>query len=115
MKNLIVIEDDCTIRNNIIFFFKELSFNVIGCSNGEEYLDNHKFKKYDLAIIDLVLPGISGVRLIQHFPRNQKIIITSGYMPSILGNEFFNTEYIIFLQKPFSLNQLHSLVNKMIF
>jgi FixJ family two-component response regulator len=101
MKTAVVIDDEQAVRDMLHDLLKKEGWDVTTYSTGEDYIKNRQ--SFDLAIVDVVLPKISGLRLVQnHFPKNQKTIVISGFMAAAVGNEVFNSKTIRFLQKPFS-------------
>lgn len=86
-----VVEDNPTIRENLIGALEELTcVRVVGnCATEDEGLEwlEQNTQEWDLAIIDLFLQRGSGIRLVQRINRrrdNQKIIVFSNYVnPSV--------------------------------
>ena len=107
MKTALIIDDQPEILDALSKYLTESNWNVTCISDAETYIDKHKKKSYDLIIVDLILPKMTGMTLIKdHFPKNQKIIVISGFMSAILGNEFFKNKNITFIEKPFKCNEL---------
>lgn len=63
---LLVVEDDPKIASFLAKGLKEAGFAVDLCASGEEALPVARDIAYDAAIIDLMLPGLDGLSLIQH-------------------------------------------------
>ena len=113
MKKIVVIEDNTEIRELLVKYLGK-KYNVTAFSDGGDSLSFITSGKYDLAIIDLGLPGISGNHLISaihtQFPAKPIISISgqccldSNYSPYHLGATFF-------LQKPFDLKEMVRIVS----
>lgn len=109
MKTVVVIDDEKQVRDILCELLKKEGWDVTTYSSGEDYIQNRT--QFDLAIVDVVLPKISGIRLIQnHFPKNQKTIVISGFIAFMVGNEIFNNKHIKFLQKPFSPTDINKAI-----
>lgn len=63
MAKVLVIEDEVDFSELIGSWLKNEHYTVETVANGEDGLDRLKFYKYDVIILDWVLPGISGVEV----------------------------------------------------
>lgn len=61
---LLIVEDEEIIRNNLVSSFKERGFAIESAANGEDGLFLAEEYPIDLAIVDIGLPGITGLELI---------------------------------------------------
>jgi len=59
-----VIDDESSIRESLSEFLEDFDFEVIPAESGEEALALMKEQKYDVAVVDLRLPGMSGESMI---------------------------------------------------
>ena len=62
---VLLIEDDENLRNTLIKRFEETGYVVDAADNGEEGLYKGREYPADVAVIDLGLPRISGMEVIQ--------------------------------------------------
>ncbi len=69
---ILVIEDDEKIASFVVKGLQQAGMAVDHASNGEEGLDFLLATKYDAAIVDIMLPKMDGVTLIQQ-ARNKKV------------------------------------------
>ena len=107
--SILVVDDD----SDITWFFKNIlereGFKVNTAARGEEALTLAKERRFDLAILDIVLPDIRGDRLahkLDEIISCLKIIFVSGY-PQILqdeDNSSLNIHQV--LEKPIMHQQL---------
>jgi len=65
--NILVVEDDDTIRNMVYRFFKKAGYAVETCADGETALARFFDNRYHLVILDVMLPGVSGQELLREF------------------------------------------------
>ena len=61
MQRIFVIEDDENIRNLVKIALEGYGYRVDAFETAEEALDNLEKEKPDLAVFDLMLPGMDGL------------------------------------------------------
>ena len=64
-KSVLVVEDDAIQRQHIVALVAPLQAEVVSVASGEEALAELKGQKFDVAVIDLGLPGMSGWEVIE--------------------------------------------------
>jgi DNA-binding response OmpR family regulator len=105
---LLIIEDDLKILISLEIGLKNEKYEVTGISRGNEALDEIT-KFYDLALIDIMLPEISGIELATKLkkinPQTKIIFLTSKQTleDKLKGFEIGADDYIT---KPFSFEEL---------
>ena len=60
-KLIYIVEDEPDLRDALVYNFKNEGFKVKSFANGESCLTKISKKKPDLVILDIMLPGISGL------------------------------------------------------
>ena len=60
-KKILIVEDEFDILKLIEFNLKKEGFDVIAVSDGESAIKEVRSNKPDLILLDLMLPGISGL------------------------------------------------------
>lgn len=75
MKDLLVIEDDDTLRQAILQLIGNGDVHGVGTGTGQQALDMLKSKKYDCIILDLNLPDMSGFELLEAADANEEIVL----------------------------------------
>jgi DNA-binding response OmpR family regulator len=63
-KKILVIEDDKFLRKLLLDRLAEEGYFVDGAIDGEEGLKKAKGEKFDLILLDLILPGIDGFEVL---------------------------------------------------
>ena len=81
MKKILIIEDDESIHNIIEELLKENGYNVFNAYSGTEALLLLEKGRYDLILLDLMLPGITGEELLAKV-KNIPIIVISAKISS---------------------------------
>ena len=114
---ILVVEDDSTIRNFVEQGLKEAGFAVDTAADGEEGLDFALSVPYDAAVIDIMLPGIDGLKLIsemRHRGIATPVIILSAKRSvedRVKGLETGSDDYLV---KPFAFSELLARVQALI-
>jgi DNA-binding response OmpR family regulator len=65
MITILVADDDRHIRQLIRLYLEKENFHVIEASDGEEALDQFEKNKIDLAVIDVMMPRVNGIELVE--------------------------------------------------
>jgi phosphate regulon transcriptional regulator PhoB len=110
-KHILVVDDETDLVELVSYNFKKEGFAVDSASDGETALTKIRKGKYDLLILDLMLPGIQGMelcRILRNDPRSSGIPIImltakGEEVDRILGLEMGADDYIT---KPFSPREL---------
>ena len=78
-------------------------YDVTTCLNGEDAIEKIKDSDFDVAIIDVIMPGIDGIETLQEIkkikPLTEAIILT-GHASRELGVEGMRLGAYDFLRKP---------------
>jgi CheY-like chemotaxis protein len=111
---ILVVDDAEEVREVLRELLSRHGFTVVTCPDGESGLVELESRTFDLAMVDLGLPGISGLevanRLKSRWPATQVALMT-GYGDR-MGPEDAHARGVDFvLSKPFSLDQLRSVVD----
>ena len=110
MPRLLVVDDLPEICDVIAAYLREQGHVVETANHGAQARHALEGGDYDAAIVDLVLPGSSGLALAQiASARAIPILLISGG-PSTLGNMNGHAPHL-FLQKPFHLAELESAIH----
>ncbi len=110
-ETVLVVEDEDVVRSLISHILKLYGYTVLEARNGADALLVHKRHResIDIAIIDLVMPGLSGNvladRLHQATP-GLKVLFISGYTDRTIHDLIADEKSAAFLQKPFKPDEL---------
>jgi two-component system, sensor histidine kinase and response regulator len=112
---ILVIDDEMGIREGCKRALVPRGYAVETAADGDAGLQIIKSNNIDLALIDIVMPGISGIELItlihEHDPDIICIIIT-GYATVELAVTAIKQGAYDFLTKPFTMDDLLLIVNR---
>jgi DNA-binding response OmpR family regulator len=104
-----VVEDNQEFRESEVEVLEQIGHTVYGFESVEDYLDECGSFVADLLIVDLNLPGESGLNLVARLretSRNIGIIIVSARSTTYQREEGYDYGADIYLVKPLSLHEL---------
>lgn len=114
--HLLVIEDERALCDTIVRSLKRLAYSVDYCYNGEQALDLLHTTPYDLVLLDLNLPGLDGMSLLQTLrktDRETRVLILSArseVSDKVAGLDAGANDY---LAKPFHLAELEARIRSL--
>ena len=109
MPNVLIIEDDDVIAQGMARHLREAGFDAVGVANGETGLARLRFEHPDVCVLDLMLPGVDGWRVIEQ--ARGEGIGTPIVVVSARGTEHDRVHALElgaddYLVKPFSMREL---------
>lgn len=105
---ILLVEDEPKLNEFIRKGLEQQGYRVDAVSNGSEALDLAATEKYDLIILDIMLPGISGFDVLENLNRfgiQVPVIITSALSSSERVVEGLDKGAIDYIKKPFEFNE----------
>ena len=108
-RKILVIEDDRAIREGILDALELSGFEVLWAADGKAGMQAALRKRYDLLLLDLVLPGPQGLEILEALragrPTQPVIILTARGDESdrVRGLSMGADDYVV---KPFSVKEL---------
>jgi DNA-binding response OmpR family regulator len=114
MGRILVIEDEQRIASFIGGALKARGWAVDLVAEGRTALKLVETRDYDLVLMDLVMPGLHGVELLQRLLQvrpHQRTMVLSGRAEPRLKVECLEAGAVDYVTKPFSLDELIARVN----
>ncbi|WP_105301431.1 response regulator transcription factor [Anaerococcus marasmi] len=90
MKSILFLEDEIDIREVLSEYLKIADFSVTVTDDGNEAIEILNEKKFDVAILDIMVNGKSGLEVLEFIRKNKKIKNTNVVMLTAL--EDINTQ-----------------------
>lgn len=114
---ILLLEDDYSYRLSIKEFLESFSFEVHDFENGEDALEAILNDVYDLLLLDIRVPKISGYEVVK-ITREQEIDIPIILITSLTDVDDLSTGYDLgcndYIRKPFALKELKYRINQAI-
>ena len=73
--NILVVDDEPEIADLVSVYLRGEGFTVFSCGNGADALETLRHEKIDLAVLDVMLPDISGMTLCAEIRRTKQFPI----------------------------------------
>jgi DNA-binding response OmpR family regulator len=111
MKHVLITDDEERVVKVLMLLLRHPELQIDQASSGEEALDMLKAKKYDLLILDLMLPGLSGNEVLKELRQNPAyehvpIIVLSGRNEDSTVLDTLKDGAAYYLTKPFEPTDL---------
>ncbi|RMC92340.1 DNA-binding response regulator [Clostridium autoethanogenum] len=108
MKKILIIEDDVSLAELIRDYLELENFEVVICTNGIEGLNNFKENKFDLLILDIMLPQIDGFSILHSIQEEKEIpvLLVSAKKEEIDKIKGLTLGADDYITKPFSPSEL---------
>jgi DNA-binding response OmpR family regulator len=108
MPNILVVEDDTSLRETLAYNLKREDYNVQAVGDGKSALEAARKNHPDLVLLDLMLPGLDGFEVCRILRQEMNIpilILTARdeEIDRVIGLEIGADDYIT---KPFSMREL---------
>ena len=118
MYKILIIEDNPDIVANIYAFFEPKGFELDNAHNGISGLTLAANNRYDVILLDVMLPGMDGTKLCktlreQHHNKTPVLMLTARdtILDKVAGFDSGADDYLV---KPFSLIELESRIKALI-
>jgi CheY-like chemotaxis protein len=110
-ETILVVEDQQALRRLICDVLKQRGFLVLEAKGGKEAIDlaEHRKESIHLIVTDLIMPGLSGDRMVDKILAARpgiKVLFISGYADERVADRIFQSSNTGFLPKPFTPDQL---------
>ena len=107
--NLLIVDDDDSQRRSLAIGLRLAGFRVHDVATAEAALELLEVEQFDLALTDLMMPGLNGLQLIrrmfEHHP-NLPVVLMSAYQLSRHQLERVGVNMVAFVPKPYNLDEL---------
>jgi PAS domain S-box-containing protein len=117
-ESILVVDDEESVCTTISAMLVDLGYSVQATRSGKEALAIlSKRNKIHLVLLDMTMPEMGGKEVFQKIRRMKsraRVIISSGYSDSILGEDTFAKNVDGFLQKPYRIEDLSKKIREVL-
>ncbi|WP_162012487.1 response regulator transcription factor [Streptococcus sp. S784/96/1] len=104
MAHILLVEDDTAINQIVTEFLKEYNHSVVSIFDGQKALEAFEEDKFDLILLDIMIPSISGLEVLKKIRQTSDVPII---MLTAMDDEYtqlisFNHTISDYVVKPFS-------------
>src|SRR5262249_25155831 len=102
MEKILVVDDDSHERNGLCRFLERAGYDVRSAADGLEALQKVQTGRFDLVLLDILIPSINGLELLASLPKDSRpktLIITGDESRETLLRSFREHAYA-FIPKP---------------
>lgn len=93
MKKILIVEDDFYIRDLYQMAFTKAQYTVEVAVDGEEALERVKNNNYDIILLDIMMPKVTGIDVLRSFRNeNSRVKNTPVFLITNLGQDSFIKE-----------------------
>jgi DNA-binding NtrC family response regulator len=113
--DLLVVDDDREFRETVARRFVRRGYQVQEAIHGEEALQLAERRQFDVIVLDMVMPGLSGLQVLERLKSSHpdcEVILLTGQGTIETAVEAMKLGAFDFLQKPFPLADLERLIEK---
>jgi len=114
---VMVVDDEKSLRDTVALFLQADNYRVVTAPSGDKAIQAAQQELPDLVLLDLVMPGMSGVEVLKalHYMRPElPVIILTGHPDSALLTEALRYPPVTLLPKPVDRDQLLGAVRRVL-
>lgn len=115
MASIFVIDDDNIIRENLKDFLKLEGHDITTFSTGEDALSRLSHDTPDIMLVDLRLPGIDGLELLEKVKersQNIEVVIITGHADVSTAVKAIKLGARDYIKKPFDMDEISIIIQK---
>ena len=112
---LLIVDDDDEFRETVARRFRRRGYQVAEAPSGEEALGLCERRQFDVVLLDMVMPGIGGIELLEKLRASHpeaEVLMLTGQGTVETAVQAMKLGAYDFLTKPFPLSELELLIEK---
>jgi CheY-like chemotaxis protein len=114
--NILLVDDEKELVSTLAQRLEFRGFNADWAASGNQALENAQTRKYDVAVLDIKMPGIGGIELGRELKKilpEIRIIFCTGYgqTKNLSDKDSMQDNENIYLSKPVDINILIEKLN----
>lgn len=119
-KKILVVDDEADVRSMLKELLSSAGYEVTTAKDGKDALDKLKKKKFDLALLDFFMPGMSGRELLEKIRADKELqdlkcaFLTVATFSTAGEQELIKLRSLDYIRKPFSPKELLKRIKRII-
>lgn len=109
--SILVVEDDIDYVRLLQRWFEGMNYELVFCLSGEEAISQLSTRKWNLVWLDLKLPGISGVQVLDNI-KDIPVLVVTSYPNSDLASEAMKRGGVLIMRKPETTEELKKFIKQ---
>jgi DNA-binding NtrC family response regulator len=112
---ILVVDDEPEICDLLQDFLTQEGYQVFTAKNGQEAISLGKQNRFDLALLDIKMPGMDGIEVFQELKKAKKdleVIILTGHGTLRTAKEAMGLGAYDYLTKPFDLRLVKDIIRE---
>jgi len=116
---ILVVDDELLVRQVLTRALNDEGYEVEAVTSANDALDRLDSQNYDLVLLDVKMPGMSGIELFENIQKvipalTKKVVFITGDVMGSDTNGFFSSNDIPYITKPFDIEKLKREINRML-
>jgi excisionase family DNA binding protein len=112
--NVLVVDDDPMIREVLKEIVQDQRHAVATADSGEKALEEIKKQHFDLIFLDLLLPGVNGIQILESIKEKDKnavIVIITAFADEPVALKAMSLGPLLLIRKPFREKDIIEILN----
>ena len=113
-RTVLIVDDDARVLDVIRDIVIERGYQVVTAENGERAIEEIERQHFDLVLLDLVLPGLSGIEVLRKLKAEDDevmVVIVTGYGDYPIALDAMSLGPLLVVRKPFLENDIAHVLN----
>ncbi len=111
---ILIVDDEQNVCDFLEDFLQFKGYSALKASSGDEALQSLKSKETDLILLDILMPGMSGLEVLENVRKlypELPVIILTGVKDKRIVDDTFNMGAADFIPKPIDLDILEQSIS----
>ena len=112
---VLIIDDDSGMRSTLSDILEQVGYSIVAFGNGSEAFDWITTNQFDVAIVDMILPDMSGTEILKQLQLinpESAVIMMTGYASAETAIEALNEGAYAYITKPFNAVELKIIIKR---
>lgn len=117
MKKILIVDDDAELRNNLYEILKGEGYYTEEAGSGKEAIEKAVSSDFDIALIDLMMPKMSGVDVLSELRRikpKTRVIMITAFATVENAVDAIKKGASDYISKPFKIDELLTTIRRVL-